>query len=60
MSKQLNSNENLKMKIFVNMISLFSGGPRTVGFGILDGIKNNINHSWVILLPQKNGYEDYI
>lgn len=48
------------MKIFVNMISLFSGGPRTVGFGFLDGIKNNLNHSWVILLPQKNGYEDYI
>lgn len=42
------------------MISLFSGGPRTVGFGFLEGIKCNSNHNWVILIPQKNGYEDYI
>jgi glycosyltransferase involved in cell wall biosynthesis len=48
------------MKIFVNMISLFTGGPRIVGFGLLEGVKYNSNHSWVILLPQNKGYEDYI
>lgn len=48
------------MKIFINMISLFSGGPKTVGFGFLEGIRKNSNHTWIILLPRNNGYEDYI
>lgn len=48
------------MKIFINMISLFTGGPKTVGFGILEGIRKNTSHEWVVLLPSKRGYEEYI
>jgi Glycosyl transferases group 1 len=42
------------------MISLFKGGPRTVGLGILEGIKNINDHKWVLLLPSKSGYEEFI
>ena len=48
------------MKIFINMISLFTGGPKTVGFGIIEGICRNVNHEWEILLPSGRGYEEYI
>jgi glycosyltransferase involved in cell wall biosynthesis len=46
-------------KILVNMISLFKGGPKSVGLGLIEGIKSekNLEYSWVLILPTGVGYE---
>jgi glycosyltransferase involved in cell wall biosynthesis len=45
------------MKILINMISLFQGGPKTVALGLLEGVSNfleeetNKSYNFVLIIP---------
>lgn len=49
----------MRKRILVNCISLFQGGPKSVGFGLIEGItldKSN-RYEWILILPSNVGYE---
>jgi glycosyltransferase involved in cell wall biosynthesis len=48
--------------ILVNMTSLFQGGPKMVGLGLLDGLSNPLysGYRWIVLLPTGVGFEEWV
>ncbi|RQS08865.1 glycosyltransferase [Burkholderia sp. Bp8998] len=48
--------------ILVNMISLFQGGPKTVGFGVIAGLDVNSipKRHFIFILPRGVGFEGFI
>jgi glycosyltransferase involved in cell wall biosynthesis len=53
---------NTEPIILVNMTSLFQGGPKMVGLGILEGISSpQCRHCrWILLLPSGVGFEERV
>ncbi|MFM0648611.1 glycosyltransferase [Paraburkholderia bryophila] len=53
---------NTERIILVNMTSLFQGGPKMVGLGLLDGISSPQcrHYHWILLLPSGVGFEERV